>query len=541
MERRTFLKGTAAVVGGLQFGLTACSGGNNESAMKGAEARNAVLAWKLDDISSLDPAIAFEKVSSEVCRNIYNTLVVYKMEDPTQFEGLAAESWEDSGDGKNYLFHLRRGMSFHSGRPVRAQDFVYSIERAMAIGGAPIIIPAGLGLAKENVRNCIEAVNDHTIRVALPEARALTFVLACFTTCVMAIVDSEEVKAHEADGDWGTEWLRKNSAGSGPFKLRDWIANESVAFERFDSYWRGPAVSKTVLLRHLPEPSTQQLLLERGDIDVARNLNTTQLNRFEDDPDFEVVAAPSFRLIYMNLNTAYEPFQNPKVLKALKYLINYEQINNTILKGFADIHQTFVPQGIWTSLSENPYYYDLQRAKELLAEGGYPNGFDVEMDVRGSSPDLEMAQTIQASFAQAGVRLVINTADYKQMLTKYKSRRHQIVLANWGADYPDPQAMALPFAGNPDNSDAATLKTVAWRASWQNKELTERVLAGANEVDLAKRKTLYEDIQRKQMDIGPIIQMFQLRQVVVVRKGFEGPMLSPSSRCDTYMSMGDKA
>ncbi len=537
MKRREFLYGSAALLGAAQLGLTGCSSGSNDTEKK---SKAVVIAWKIDDISSLDPAIAFEKVSSEVCRNIYNTLVVYKMEDTTQFEGLAAESWEDAGDGKNYTFHIRKGMTFHSGRPVTAHDFVYSIERALGLGRAPIIIPAGLGFTKENVRECVKAVDDYTIGISLPEERALTFVLACFTTCVMAVVDSEEVKAHEMDGDWGSEWLRKNSAGSGPFKLRNWVANESVAFERYDGYWRGPAAAEIILLRHLPEPSTQQLLLERGDIHVARNLNTTQINRFTDDPNFDVVAAPSFRLVYMNLNTKYEPFQNSKVLKALKYLIDYEGINNTILKGFADIHQTLVPQGIWASLRENPYTFDPERAKTLLAEAGYPDGFEVALDVRGSSPDLEMAQTVQASFALAGVKMVINTADYKQMLTKYKSRRHQIVLANWGADYPDPQAMALPFAGNPDNSNAATLKTVAWRASWQDEELTARILAGAKEVDSAKRKALYEDVQREQADKGPVIQMFQLRQVIVVPKGFRGPLLSPSSRCDTYLNMGKK-
>jgi peptide/nickel transport system substrate-binding protein len=123
------------------------------------------------------------------------------------------------------------------------------------------------------------------------------------------------------------------------------------------------------------------------------------------------------------------------------------------------------------------------------------------------------------------------------MLTKYRARRHQMVIANWDSDYPDPHAMAGTFASNPDNSDIAELKTVAWRASWNIPQMTRDVAAAARELDATKRQALYEDIQREHMKSAPIIEMFQEQQVIVEKKGVSGLLLAPSSYPDSYLEL----
>jgi peptide/nickel transport system substrate-binding protein len=524
MKRRSFLLAAGA--------LAACRADLGRTA--DARAGVVVIGWKLDEISSLDPAEAFERASTEISRNIYNTLLVYDAADPSVLKGHAAESWTSSPDARRYVFKLRRGMKFHSGRPVTANDFVYSLTRAVTLNRAPTFILDDIGINKNTVAQCVRAQDPGTIVIELPEPRAQRLVLCSLTTNVAAIVDSEECKAHVSGNDFGNEWLKTHSAGSGPFKLRAWRPNQLVALDRFAGYWRGPAKASSIFLRHLPEPSTQQLLLEKGDIDIARNLNPSQVATLGSRAGMQIQTAKTFRLIYLGLNATYAPFQKPEVVEAVKNLINYEGICKTVLNGFASPRQSFVPLGIPSAVTETPYALRIDRARELLSAAGYSKGFEVALDVRGSSPDLDIAQTLQASFGKAGIKLSLLSGDYKQMLTKYKSRHHQMALANWGADYPDPHSMAGTFASNPDNSDDSPLKTVAWRASWDIPQITRDVAAAAREADADKRTAMYEKIQRAYMKTSPIVEMFQERQVIVRRKNVDGLLLAPSSYPDNY-------
>lgn len=530
MRRRTFLLGAGAGV------LASCgkfAGAPSQAGGKGS----VVIGWKLDEISSLDPVDAFERSSTEICRNIYNTLLVYDTGDTSVIKGLAAQSWTADPDGRRYVFKLRPGMKFHSGRPVTSKDFLYSIVRAVELDRAPTYMLADIGINRATVSACVQTPDAATIVVELPEPRAQQLVLCTLTTNVTAIVDSEEVKAHASGSDFGNDWLKRHSAGSGPFRLTAWQPNQSVILDRYDGYWRGAAKSSRILLRHLPEPSTQQLLLQKGDIDIARNLNPSQTAAVVESPSFETQSGDTFRIDYICLNAAYAPLQKEGVLEALKYLIDYDGLVATILKGFAVTRQSFVPLGIPGAVKDAPYRLDVDRAKQLLRDAGYADGFEIAVDVRGSSPDIDIAQALQASFAKAAVRLTINSEDYKQMLTKFRARRHQMVIANWGSDYPDPHAMAGAFASNPDNSDDAVLKTVAWRASWNIPQMTRDVAAAARELDAAKRKEMYEDIQREHMKSAPIIEVFQEKQVIVKRKGVNGLLLAPSSYPDIYLNL----
>lgn len=527
MKRRSFLLATTALATTSRLGWSAERAGT----------QSVVMGWKLDDISSLDPAEAFERASSEICRNIYNTLLVYDPADTSVLKGLAAEHWTSDDSGRRYEFKLRQGMRFHSGRPVTANDVVYSLTRAILLDRAPAFILNELGLNRDTVARSLRTTDPRTVLIELPEPRAQRLVLCSLTTTVGAIVDSEEVKQHVVADDLGNQWMRSHSAGSGAFQLQQWQPNRSVVLKRFETYWRGAAKAPRILLRHLPEPATQQLLLEKGDIDIARNLNSTQVSALSARPQLEVQAAKTFRLIYLGLNAAYAPFAKPEVREALKWLIDYQGIVQTILKGFASTRQSFVPNDIPWAVADEPYRLDIERAGRLLHQAGYPKGFEVRLEVRGSSPDIDIAQALQASFGRAGVKLSIVSADYKQMQTTYRARRHQMVLANWGADYPDPHSMAGTFASNPDNSDDASLRTVAWRASWDIPEMTRAAASAAREADAVKREAIYRKLQIDQMRTAPIIQMFQERQVIVRRRNVSGLLLAPSSYPDNYHSV----
>jgi peptide/nickel transport system substrate-binding protein len=222
------------------------------------------------------------------------------------------------------------------------------------------------------------------------------------------------------------------------------------------------------------------------------------------------------------------------VVAALKYLVDYDAIEKNILKGTRVIHQGFLPAGFLGAIDDLPYHFDLARAKTLLAQAGLANGFSVTMDVRTNYPWSDIAQAIQASFAQAGVKVEIIPGDGKQTLTKYRARNHDIYIGDWGPDYQDPHTNAQTFASNLDNSDSSPTKTLAWRNSWDIPEMSKRTEEAVTERDAGKRAQVYEQLQRDHQKIAPFVIMFQQIEVAARRKSTVGFIVGPSFDNNRY-------
>jgi peptide/nickel transport system substrate-binding protein len=493
-----------------------------------------VMAAQIDDIISLDPAEIFEFSGAEYGAQVYDRLVTYDVNNVSDIQPMVAESWEVSDDGKTFTFRIREGITFHSGNPLTAHDAAYSLQRAVKLDLSPAFILTQFGFTKDNVDQMITAPDDRTLVLQIDQPYAPTFVLYCLTAGVASIVDSKLLQEHEVDGDMGHAWLKNNSAGSGPFMLQQWRPSEALSYTAFKDYWRGAPGLDRVFVRHVPEAATQRLLLEQGDVDVARDLLADQLNELRNVDGIVIDEAPKGTLWYLGLNVKREPFQNEKVRQALKYLVDYEGMVNTILAGQFKVHQSFIPEGVLGEIDDEPYTFDVEKAKQLLAEAGYPDGFSITMDARNNSPTIDMAQAIQGTFAQGGINLEIIPGDGGQTLTKYRARNHDIYIGQWGMDYQDPHTNADTFAANPDNADDAAAKPLAWRNAWDIPEMTERVRAAVLERDAAKRARLYEELQREHMEISPFVIMFQEIEVVARSADVEGLIWGPSFDSNFY-------
>ncbi|WP_374627858.1 ABC transporter substrate-binding protein, partial [Devosia sp.] len=216
--------------------------------------------------------------------------------------------------------------------------------------------------------------------------------------------------------------------------------------------------------------------------------------------------------------------------QALRYLVDYDGMANSFLKGSAQVHQSFWATGFWASYDENPYTFDPAKAKELLAAAGYPDGFSLDLDAPNFAPFTNLAQTVQATFAEGGVKVNIVSSEMAPMLTKYRAREHQALMVYWGPDYMDPHTNADGFVTNTDNTDAATGgKPLAWRNSWDSPELTAMTATAAKERDEATRKQMYIDLQKKVLDDGPYIIMFQSTSQRAERANVEGFVQGSSS------------
>jgi peptide/nickel transport system substrate-binding protein len=493
-----------------------------------------VMAWQFDDIITLDPAEIFEFSGAEYAGNTYDRLIGYEVEDVSKIYGVVAESWNVSPDGKTYTFKIRKGITFASGNPLTAEDVAFSLQRTVILDKSPAFILGQFGFTADNVRDRIKAVDANTVTIETDQAYAPTFVLYCLTATVGSVVDKKEVMAHDQDGDLGHAWLRTNYAGSGPFKLKQWKASEILILDANPTYWDGAPSLKRVIIRHIAEQATQRLLVEKGDIDIARNLGPDQIKGLEGNPDVRIHSSPKGGLFYLGLNQKHEALSKPQVRQALKYLVDYDGIANTILKGSMVPHQAFLPKGFLGALEDMPFKLDPEKAKQLLSEAGYPNGLTVTMDTRNNFPTLDMAQAIQSTFALGGVKLEIIPMDGKQALTKYRARNHQIYIGRWGPDYQDPNTNADTFAKNVDNSDDAKAKPLAWRNAWDIPEMSKKTEAAVKERDPQKRAQMYLELQREHQQTSPFVIMFQDIEVAAERSNVKGFVLGPSFDSNFY-------
>lgn len=487
-----------------------------------------VQASRFDDIISLDPAEMYEISTFEVATNAYDKLVAYDLDDTSKIVPQLAESWEVSDDGKTFTFTLRDDVVFHSGNAFTAEDVVYSLARLAALDVGPSFLIHDLGITPDNHADVLTAVDERTFEMTLSEAFAPSFVLNVLSGGNFSIVDSALLEEHAVEGDWGNEWLKTNTAGSGPFQLDQMVPNDRIVMSRFDDYWDGAAELGRLMWRHVEEPSTQRLLLEQGDVDVARNLLADQLEPLRAEGTLQFVEATLGTQLYMGLNVSHEPLDDVRVRQALKYLVDYEAMVETFMRDAWIVNQTFLPQGMLGHTDSEPFSYDPERAKELLAEAGYEDGFSLSVNVATNQERMDTAQAVQASFASAGIELEIVPSDARTALTTYRAREHDIYLGTWGIDYFDPATNAV-FVANEDNSPEAAANPLTWRNAWQDEELTERVNALALERDEAARGEGYQALIEDWQEVSPFIMLFQQVAIAAVRPEVEGFRLAPTN------------
>ena len=496
-----------------------------------------VMAKQIDDIISMDPGESFEFSGSEAVTNQYDRLIRFDLTDVSKLYGSLAESWGVAADGKTYTFKLKSGIKFHSGNPVTAADAAYSLQRAVVLNKSPGFILTQFGFNKDNVKDRIKATDATTLTIVVEKPFAPTFFYYCLTATVASVIDSKVAMKNEKDGDFGNAWLKTNSAGGGPYKLVSWKANEAYTLQAHDQWFRGKPANRRVVVRHVAEPASQRLLLEKGDVDYARNLTKDQIEAVRKNSDIVIEQGRKGSILYLGLNQKNPNLAKPEVREALKYLSDYDSIEANIVRGTYVPHQSFLPQGFLGALSDRPYKYDLNKGKALLAKAGLGNGFTVTMDTRNTSPIIDIAQALQAQWGKAGVKLEIIPGDGKQTLTKYRARTHDIYIGRWGPDYQDPHTNAETYAMNEDNGDNAKSKTLAWRNAWNIPEMTKKTVALVLEQDAKKREAGYQEVQREHQKVSPFVIMFQEIETSARRKGVEGFILGPSFDNNFYYNI----
>lgn len=481
-----------------------------------------VIAQNIDDIVTIDPASAYEFTSGEYVTNTYDQLVQYDAEDTTTLAPGLAESWEVDADTKTVTFKLRDGVTFSSGNPLRGADVVGSWKRVLVLNKAPAFILENLGWSADNLEEMV-TVDGNTVTVRWNGDFAPSFVLNVLASRPAAIVDFETAMANEVDGDMGHAWMNQNSAGTGAFTLSRYAPGEVLMLDANPTYWNGAPKIDRVMIRHAAEAATQRLLLESGDVDMAKNLTPDQVAGLAGNSDVKVETYPQTAVHWFSFNQKHEPLTNPALWEASRYLVNYDGMADSFLKGQMEVHQAFWPEGFPGALTDTPFSYDPDKAKAILEEAGVDLPLTIELDVINAAPFTDIAASLQQTFAPAGINFEILPGTGAQVITKYRARTHQGMLLYWGPDFMDPHSNAKAFAYNADNSDDKYASTTTWRNAWMPPaEINEKTKAALAELDPDARSQMYIELQKAMQDEAPFVIMFQAVKQVAMADEVDG-------------------
>ena len=352
-----------------------------------------------------------------------------------------AESWDISSDGLTYIFHLRKDAKFHDGAPVTAKDVKWSFDRAIAAGGFPAIQMAAGSLVKPEQ---FTVVDDSTFKATFEKVNKL--IMPDLAVPVPVIVNSELAKTHATTADpWALDWVSKNDAGGGAFKVESWTPGQQTVFTRFDDWKSGPLPKlKRVIYRQIASAGTRRALLEKGDVDISVGLPPKDYAELAESGKVKVIGVPVQNdLVFVDMNVKIPPFDNPKVREAISYAIPYKEILSSALYGRAKGMFDGDPSAPYAPTWPVPIKHgqDLDKAKALLAEAGFPNGFKTTLsfDLSEATVREPTAILIQGALKKIGIELTLEKVPGSNWFAQMASKKMPMVIAEFYGwlDYPD--------------------------------------------------------------------------------------------------------
>jgi len=384
----------------------------------------------------------------EVSWNTYDRLISHEMKtlpNGVQYYERDKFKMELADDMKvgdmSVTFRLKKNTTFHDGTPVTAKDVKWSLDRAVTVGGFPTFQMGAGSLTKPEQ---FVVVDDNTVRVDFLRKDRLTIPdLAVVVPCIM---NSELVKKHATDKDpWGLEYTKQNTAGSGAYRVVSWNAGTEVVLERNDKWTCGPVPKiRRIIWRMVPSSGNRRALLERGDADISYDLPNKDFVELKDSGKLHIVSTPySNGIQYIGMNVKQPPFDNLKVRQAVAYALPYQKIMDAALFGLAK-PMFGAPAGAPVEVAwPQPHHYDtdIGKAKQLLAEAGYPNGFETTLsfDIGFAGVNEPICVLTQESLAQIGIKCTINKipgATWRTELNKKVLPLYTNVFSGW-LDYPE--------------------------------------------------------------------------------------------------------
>ena len=500
-------------------GSSGTSGNGGSSSSANPQASILRLAYS-STVTTWDPSASF---STEVVymANVYEPLMYANPPGSAEpFTPALATSWEVAKNGLSWTFHLRQGVTFHDGSPFNAEAVKYSIDRTkkLNLGAAYLWAPV-----KE-----VQVVDDNTVKMILSYPVALDRIAAASSG---SWIFSPETKGKSAK--W---WDQGHEDGTGPWILQSYKPNQELVFVRNTNWWGdwSDKQFQKIDVQIVSDASTQQQMLEAGQIDYAGLVDRDQLSQLQSNPDIDVVKAQSWNNYLMFFNTQRKPLDNVTVRQALSYAIPYQDLITVGTNGLATQAKGPVPVGLWPNAKGdvNQYTTDLDKAKQLLAQAGYPNGgFTLKLTYTAENPiEGAFAPLIKESFAKVGVNVQIQKLLWNQQWAKAKGpagQRQDLFCLLWWPSLPDGYDNL--------NSMFRPETTPAWNLSYWydkdfDKQLSEAYRLSAFPTTLDQSQVKYNDVQNMLVDQAVAGFLFDAQTVVAHLKTlqFDGNAANPN-------------
>ena len=429
------------------------------------------------DVTSLDYALASQTETLNMSSNIFDTLV--RLDENYNYVPWLAESWENP-DPNTWVFHLREGIKFTNGEAVNAGAVKYSMERIM---DPEVKSPQAWRLTLVDKVETPDA-NTVVIKTKQPYAALINIMTLMFVVPPKAV---EEM---------GNEQFAQNPIGSGPFVFEKFVPGEEVVLVANKDYWKGaPKVDKLVF-RPISEASTRVAALETGEVDIIGSVPPNRLDALNKNQDIKTSAKTGI-MLYMGLDTFNPPLDKVKVRQAVNYAMDVQAITDSILLGTARPMAGPVfraTKGFDEDIK--PYPHDIDKAKQLLKEAGYENGFELTLStppqgVEGTTNTMEVAQAIAAQLGEVGIKVTLDITDPATQFERYKNKEFQAYLFTW-----DTQV-------EPDRYLYSLFNSEARGYYYKNEQVDALLGEGRSTMDQEAREKIYNELHQLLYEDAP--------------------------------------
>ena len=504
--------------------MTACGGGKSgetgnagssgetgtqaEGEAASGDIKDSIIWVQGADVTSLDPHKGKETPAVQVTCNIFDTLVLID-ENGEHAPGLA-ESWEQIDD-LTFTFKLRQGIKFHDGTEMKAEDVKFSFDRAIASPDVSYIV---------DVIDTVTVDDDYTVtfKTKAPYAPLLSNMAVPFA----AIVPKHLVEADE-------EHFILNPVGTGAYKFVEWRQGESVKLEANDEYWRGKPVTKNLQMKVVPEASQRTIAVETGEADFSYEIPSIDASKVEENPDLQLFRANPLSTWYVGINMLKPPFDNEKVRQAIRYAINEEEILQAVRYGSGQVANSLIPPAAFGHSEKSmDYPFDLEKAKALMAEAGYADGFKCNLWVNENQERVEACQILQGQLKQIGIDAEISVMEFGTYIENTSAGNHDLAYFGWtcstaDADYTYYSVLHSSQHGAPGN-----------RSFISDPEVDRLIMEGRSTIDRTKRQEIYDQLEEYIGPITPNAPIFYSDINVAANKNVSGFVVDPNGYHHLY-------
>lgn len=478
MPRQTVSKWLAlALAGAMVFALAAC-GGDPAGESQTSGPKEDLVAILSSEPLTMNPIDNSELNTANVLTQMFENLVDF--DENMEIQPQLAESWEQVDD-ITMRFHLRQGVKFHNGEEMKASDVVFSIKRMAEspklkhVGG--IIDPTR-----------IIAEDDYTVTIGTYNPAPT---LLANLTYYGAHIMSEKAVAEQGDN------VSREAIGTGPFKFVEWASGDHLTMERFDDYWGEKAKIKTLTFKFITESANRVIELETGGADYVTSVPIADIDRVAENPNFSFLKKAGLGITYFGPNCEKEPFDDPLVRQAFAYAIDVPLIRDTVWgEGGGEVVSVLPPaETEYYNDQVNRYEYNPDKARELLAQAGLPDGFSFEILTSGSSIEyVRAAEIAQNMLSEVGITMEIKQLESAALTQAMNNKEHQMIIYGLNSATGDPDVtMYKAFHSSTHGSGGN-------RVCYSDPEVDARLDAARVEMDHETRVAMYKELQEMLID-----------------------------------------